>query len=125
MNFNLNEISTTNESLNNKTIVISGASSGIGRQAAKSFSEFGANLVLMGKDQHKLESLFDEIKAEYSKEVIIHPLDFEIAQESDYEVILQAIKSEFPKIDGLLNNAGILGEKKPLDIISLVFNFKY
>ena len=55
MNFNLNEISTSIESLNNKTIVISGASSGIGRQAAKSFSEFGANLVLMGKDQHKLE----------------------------------------------------------------------
>ena len=71
MNFNLNEISTSIESLNNKTIVISGASSGIGRQAAKSFSGFGANLVLMGKDQHKLESLFDEIKAEYSKEVII------------------------------------------------------
>ena len=115
MNINLNEISTSNESLNDKTIVISGASSGIGRQAAKSFSEFGANLVLMGKDQYKLESLFDEIKAEYSKEVIIHPLDFEIAQESDYEVILQAIKSEFPKIDGLLNNAGILGEKKPLE----------
>ena len=115
MNFNLNEISTSNESLNNKTIVISGASSGIGRQAAKSFSEFGANLVLMGKDQYKLESLFDEIKAEYSKEVIIHPLDFEIAQESDYEAILQAIKSEFPKIDGLLNNAGILGEKKSLE----------
>ena len=115
MNFNLNEISTSNKSLNDKTIVISGASSGIGRQAAKSFSELGANLVLLGKDQHKLESLFDEIKAEYSKEVIIHPLDFEMAQESDYEVILQAIKSEFLKIDGLLNNAGILGEKKPLE----------
>jgi short-subunit dehydrogenase len=98
MNFNLNEISTSNESLNNKTIVISGASSGIGRQAAKSFSEFGANLVLMGKDQHKLESLFDEIKAKYSKEVIIHPLDFEILKKVIMKLFYRPLNQNFQRL---------------------------
>ena len=43
--------------LEGKTIVISGAGSGIGRQASKTFSDYGANLILLSKDQEKLESL--------------------------------------------------------------------
>jgi len=103
------------DSLKGKTIVITGAGSGIGRQAAKSFSDFGANLILLSKDQGKLESLYDEINANNSKNIIIQPMDFEKAEEREFEEIVGAIKEEHSIIDGLLNNAGILGEKKSLE----------
>jgi NAD(P)-dependent dehydrogenase (short-subunit alcohol dehydrogenase family) len=103
------------DSLKGKTIVITGAGSGIGRQAAKSFSDFGANLILLSKDQSKLESLYDEINADNSKNIVIQPMDFEKAEEREFEEIVGAIKEEHSIIDGLLNNAGILGEKKSLE----------
>ena len=45
--------------LEGKTIVISGAGSRIGRQAPKTFFDYGANLLLLSKDQEELESLYD------------------------------------------------------------------
>ena len=88
---------------------------GIGRQIAKSFSEYGAELILLSKSIDKLETLYDEINQVQVNNLTIHPLDFETADEEDYEDIFNAIRDEHPKIDGLINNAGILGEKKPLE----------
>ena len=101
--------------LEGKVILISGAGSGIGRQIAKSFSEYGAELILLSKSIDKLETLYDEINQVQVNNLTIHPLDFETADEEDYEDIFNAIRDEHPKIDGLINNAGILGEKKPLE----------
>ena len=115
MNKEIDKITFKSTILKNKTIVISGAGSGIGRQAAKSFSEHGANLILLSKNIKKLETLYDEIIDEKKNDVIIQPLNFEIAEENDFEEIISAIKDKYPSIDGLLNNAGILGEKKPLE----------
>ena len=115
MNKEIDKITFNSSILKNKTIVISGAGSGIGRQAAKSFSEHGANLILLSKNIKKLEALYDEIIDEKKNDVIIQPLNFEIAEENDFDKIISAIKDKYPSIDGLLNNAGILGEKKPLE----------
>ena len=104
-----------NNLLKGKTIVISGAGSGIGRQASKTFADHGANLILLSKDQKKLESLYDEIKQDDSRNVIIQPFNFEGSSEKDYQEIVYAIKEEYPILDGLLNNAAVLGEKKPLE----------
>tara|TARA_Y100000746_G_scaffold108562_1_gene92820 strand:- start:330 stop:1091 length:762 start_codon:yes stop_codon:yes gene_type:complete len=101
--------------LEGKTILISGSGSGIGRQIAKTFSEFGADLILLSKNLEKLETLYDELNQKYSNNIIIQPLDLEKAEEIDYEKIIRAIEDEYHKIDGLVNNAAILGEKKPLE----------
>jgi short-subunit dehydrogenase len=85
--------------LEGKTILISGSGSGIGRQIAKTFSEFGADLILLSKSLEKLETLYDELKQDYSNNVIIQPLDLEKAEEVDYEEIIRAIGNEYPKID--------------------------
>jgi len=106
--------------LEGKTILISGSGSGIGRQIAKTFSEFGADLILLSKNLEKLETLYDELKQDYYNNVIIQPLDMEKAEEVDYEEIIRAIGDEYPKIDGLVNNAAILGEKKPLEQYSYI-----
>tara|TARA_B100001057_G_scaffold370043_1_gene373862 strand:+ start:3268 stop:4026 length:759 start_codon:yes stop_codon:yes gene_type:complete len=115
VNIEIDKITFKSNILKDKTIVISGAGSGIGRQAAKSFSEHGANLILLSKNIKKLETLYDEIIDEKKNDVIIQPLNFEIAEENDFEKIISAIKDKYPSIDGLLNNAGVLGEKKPLE----------
>ena len=46
-----------------KTVVITGAGSGIGREIAKTFSDHGADLILLSKDAEKLNSIHDEIDA--------------------------------------------------------------
>ena len=94
--------------LEGKTIVISGAGSGIGRQLAKSYAEFGADLILLSKNIENLESIYYEINQISSNGVTIQPIDFKTADEKNYLEI----------IDGLVNNAGILGEKKSLEQFS-------
>lgn len=100
--------------LKDKTILITGTGSGIGRAAAKTLSQFGAQLILLSKDTGRLESLYEEIVEQGFKEPLIHPMNFESAQEEEYLEVKKAIQNKFDKLDGLINNAGVLGEKKPL-----------
>ena len=81
----MDDFKPSKDCLKDKTILITGTGSGIGRAAAKTLSQFGAQLILLSKDLGKLESLYEEIK------------------------------DRFENLDGLINNAGILGEKKPLE----------
>ncbi len=101
--------------LEDKTIVISGAGSGIGRQIAKSYAECGADLILLSKSIERLESIYEEINKITSRNVIIQPIDYKTADEKNFQKIILAIKEEYSQIDGLVNNAGILGEKKSLE----------
>ena len=48
--------------LNNKTILITGASDGIGKACAKAYASYGATVILLGRDQQKLETVFDELE---------------------------------------------------------------
>ena len=110
----MNDFEPSKDCLKDKTILITGAGSGIGRAAAKALSQFGAQLILLSKDTGKLESLYEEVVQQGSKEPLIHPMDFESAQEEEYLKVKEAILDKFDKLDGLINNAGVLGEKKPL-----------
>ena len=111
----MNDFEPSKDCLKDKTILITGAGSGIGRAAAKALSQFGAQLILLSKDTGKLESLYEEVVQQGSKEPLIHPMDFESAQEEEYLKVKEAILDKFDKLDGLINNAGVLGEKKSLE----------
>ena len=100
--------------LEDKTIVITGAGSGIGREIAKCYSRLGAELILLSKSQDKLETLHDELSSDNSKNILIQPIDFALSEEKDYVQVVGALSEEYSKIDGLVNNAGILGEKKSI-----------
>ena len=111
----MDDFKPSKDCLKDKTILVTGTGSGIGRAAAKTLSQFGAQLILLSKDLGKLESLYEEIVEQGFKEPLIHPMDFEGAEEEQYLKIKEAIKDKFENLDGLINNAGILGEKKPLE----------
>ena len=111
----MDDFKPSKDCLKDKTILITGTGSGIGRAAAKKLSQFGAQLILLSKDTGKLESLYKEIVNQELKEPLIHSMDFEDAKEEQYLIIKEAIKNRFDRLDGLINNAGILGEKKSLE----------
>ena len=59
------------EVIQGNNIMITGATSGIGLELVKSFSSKGANIIMLGKDEDKLDELYDEISAHSGKNLII------------------------------------------------------
>ena len=95
--------------LQNKTILVTGAGAGIGREAALTFAAHGATVILLGKTIAKLEAVYDEILALGAPTPAIIPLDMKGATVANYRDMADTIETQFGKLDGLLNNAGQLG----------------
>jgi NAD(P)-dependent dehydrogenase (short-subunit alcohol dehydrogenase family) len=93
--------------LENKTIVITGASSGIGAAAAKLFGRAGAKLVLGARRAQDLEAVASHIR-ETGGEARILSGD---VKDQDYaEALVDLARSEFGGLDGAFNNAGVVGD---------------
>jgi NAD(P)-dependent dehydrogenase (short-subunit alcohol dehydrogenase family) len=100
--------------LTNKTILITGASDGIGKATAIECAKRGATVIIHGKTEPKLEALYDEIINAGYTEPVIYPLDFEKMTPEDCETLNDVIHKEFGKLDALFNNAGWLGASSPI-----------
>jgi NAD(P)-dependent dehydrogenase (short-subunit alcohol dehydrogenase family) len=103
--------------LDNKTILVTGAGSGIGRTAALTYAKLGATVILLGKTIDKLEAVYDEIIAQGSAKPAIIPLDLKGATKQNYIDMSATIAGQFGKLDGVLLNASILGELTPFSQI--------
>ncbi|HJN95026.1 MAG: YciK family oxidoreductase [Gammaproteobacteria bacterium] len=101
--------------LEGKSILITGASDGIGRACATCFANHGATVILLGRSQGKLEAVYDEIEKQQPGKVIIHPLDFATAQADDYRVLADSLGQQIGSLDGLLHNAALLGARNPIE----------
>lgn len=101
------------DALANKVILVTGAGDGIGREAALQYAKHGATVILLGRTVKKLEQVYDEIQAAGGPEPAIVPLDLKGATKAHYEGMCQTIIDQFGRLDGLLNNAGILGVLSP------------
>lgn len=86
--------------LKNKTILITGGTSGIGLEAVKQFSALGLNVVVTGRDPEKLKLL----KEQYPD---AHTIKSDVSLETDDETLLKQVE-ELGGIDILYNNAGIM-----------------
>ncbi|MGB2742510.1 MAG: YciK family oxidoreductase [Cognaticolwellia sp.] len=107
----------TSQILAGKTILITGAGAGIGRQAALTYAELGATVILLGKTVAKLEAVYDDILAKGYPEPAIVPLDLKGATKQNYIDLAATITHQFGKLDGALLNASILGELTPFNQI--------
>ena len=85
-----------------KTILITGATSGIGLATAKKLANEKNQLILCGRRQHKL----DEISNEISKITNVLTLRFDVSDKKEVNKVLENLPKEFRSIDILINNAG-------------------
>lgn len=90
--------------LRGKVAVITGASSGLGADAARAFAENGANIAILARRKEKLESLKDSLK---DTGVNILPVACDVTDEENVKSAIGEVIKEFGKIDILINNAGI------------------
>ncbi|WP_435412838.1 SDR family NAD(P)-dependent oxidoreductase [Psychroserpens mesophilus] len=86
----------------NKTALITGATSGIGRATAHEFAKHGINLVLCGRRQERL----DTIKKALSKQTDVHTLNFDVRDKEATQNAISSLPDAFKIIDILINNAG-------------------
>ena len=101
--------------LSGKTILITGASDGIGKQCAKTFAEYGAQLILLGRNQEKLETLYDELEQTSPGQAVIQPMDFSSAQNEEYKNLASSLGQQFESLDGLIHSAALLGPRTPIE----------
>ena len=84
-----------------KTILITGATSGIGAASARRFARDGWKVVATGRRQDRLDRLADELGD------ILHPIAFDIRDPQAIEAAIDGLPEGFGEIDVLLNNAGL------------------
>ena len=89
----------------NKTVLITGASSGIGAGCACKFASEGARLILNARSTDKLISLAQELKDKYNAECFVMP--FDVCDRKAASAALEALPDEWKSIDILINNAGL------------------
>jgi NAD(P)-dependent dehydrogenase (short-subunit alcohol dehydrogenase family) len=98
-----------------RVILVTGAGSGIGRAAARSFASYGATVVLLGPIQRQLEAVYDEIETAGDPTPAIVLMDLEKAADADYPGLAASLDQAFGRLDGLLHNAAVLPFLSRLD----------
>ena len=110
-------------SVEGKTILITGAASGIGKATALQCSEMGANMILLDLNKEGLNHTKAELKGGDNEVIAINLTDFDSLKE---------MVSKLPKLDGVVSNAGIfysmmakLSEKKDMEKIFEINTFSH
>ncbi|MEO1199703.1 MAG: SDR family oxidoreductase, partial [Pseudomonadota bacterium] len=97
--------------LTDKTAIITGASSGIGRAVARLFASEGASVILAARREAELQDLADEIKA-YGGAAIALPGD--VTDEGYHQALVECARDRFGGVDIAINNAGTMGSPGPI-----------
>lgn len=97
--------------LKNKTIIITGASSGIGAAAALLFAAEGAKVVLGARRQAELERLVGQITQSNGRALC---LAGDVTDETYAAALVDLAEAEFGGLDGAFNNAGLVGDMGPV-----------
>jgi 3-hydroxy acid dehydrogenase / malonic semialdehyde reductase len=93
------------DNLKNKTVLITGASSGIGEACARYFAKAGAKVLLCARRAERLRKLADELQ---KSGAISHYFALDVSQKKQIDSAFQSLPTEWQAIDILVNNAGVL-----------------
>ena len=99
--------------LKGRVAVISGASSGLGRQMATAFAKQGADIVILARRMERLEELKNELS---NLNIKILPIKCDVTNTLDIDNAVALVEKEFGKVDILLNCAGASKDKGVLDM---------
>lgn len=108
----------TKKKFNNKIVIITGASSGIGKATAFAFAREGATTILAARSLDKLEAVAEEIRR-FNPQVRVFQTD--VTSQVQVQNLVEVVATEFGKIDVLVNNAGS-GAIGPVDKQSPVYD---
>lgn len=97
-----------------RVVMITGATAGIGRAVARELVRSGATVILHGRSEKGLEALYQELKP-LGPEPSVAQIDLERAQGPQYQALTAEIESRYGRLDGLLHNAAILGDRSPIE----------
>ena len=98
-----------------KTILITGANRGIGKSLAKNFSNIGANVILLGKNEDSLNEVYDEIISCTKTKPLIIESDLNLLDLDGAHQIKKAILNQYGVLDGLIYNAAKLGKMTSIE----------
>ncbi|HZC18839.1 MAG TPA: SDR family NAD(P)-dependent oxidoreductase [Rubrobacteraceae bacterium] len=98
--------------LRGKVLMITGASQGLGRALTLAYAEEGANLVVNSRSANSLDSVAEKAKGA-GVEVLAIPGD--VSRSTHVEMLVEAAVERFGRVDGLINNAGLLGPRVPIE----------
>ena len=87
----------------NRTVFITGASSGFGAACARLFAAQGDRLILAARREEPLLALRDEL----AEKTAVHPLILDVRQRKALQEAVEGLPTEFPAVDILINNAGL------------------
>ena len=108
-------------SLDGKVAVVTGASSGLGKQMAKALARQGANLVILARRYERLEEFKPELLELGAKKVL--PIKCDVTSSDDINNAAAAAEKEFGRVDILLNCAGSSKDKGVIDMTDEEWDF--
>lgn len=114
------------QALQNKVVVITGGSSGIGKACAETFGKAGAKVVITGRNKENLVKVSGTLNMEHIENF---PIVADSSQEADCEKVVRETINKYGKLDILINNAGIsmraLFEELDLSVIEQVMRINF
>lgn len=97
-----------------RVIMVTGATRGIGKAVATALVRLGATVILHGRRARALDKLWQELRA-LGPEPAVAALDLERAQGEQYQQLIDEIEKRYGRLDGLLHNASMLGDRSPIE----------
>lgn len=100
--------------LQDRIILVTGASDGIGREAALTYARYGASVILLGRNDEKLRHVAEMIAQQTGRQPSWFTLDLLTCTADDCHQLAQRVGGQYPRLDGVLHNAGLLGDVCPM-----------
>lgn len=93
-------------------VLVTGATSGIGKSTAEIFAKNGHDLIITGRRQERLAEIANDLKKRYN--IAVTTLCFDVRNVNEVEAAIQNLPAELKKIDVLINNAGLAAGLAPI-----------
>lgn len=100
-----------NATMTGKTVLITGATNGIGKEAARGLAKLGAHVVIVGRNAQKCAETVAELQGSTGNQAI-EALTADLSAMAEVRRLADEVKARYPRLDVLINNAGAYFDKR-------------